>query len=226
MTMQNWLGLSTNHLVQVDTNHFLHSEVLAPFLDLQASAHSAGIDLQLFSSYRNFEKQSNIWNRKWNGQLPILDANNKSLNVESLNDIDKMHAILRWSALPGASRHHWGTDVDVYDKRSVLTYDQRFELVSDEYTGTGPCAALSQWLDENAAQFGFYRPYSFYNGGIGAEPWHISFLETAESISTQFKKDKLMILLNESELAGKPIILQHFDEIYRRYVLNLGSDQL
>ena len=28
-------------------------------------------------------------------------------------------AILLWSALPGASRHHWGTDFDVFDRAAV-----------------------------------------------------------------------------------------------------------
>lgn len=223
MTMQNWLGLSNEHLVQVDDSHFLHKEALKPFLALQASAQSAGIDLQLFSSYRDFEKQLSIWNRKWNGQLAILDANNNPLDTNILTDTEKMHAIMLWSALPGASRHHWGTDIDVYDKAAVALWGERFELISDEYSGNGPCSVLSQWLDEHAASFGFYRPYAEYTGGIGAEPWHISHRETANSIATQFDKSLLLALINKSDLAGKETIIRCFDEIYKRYILNQGS---
>lgn len=226
MTMQNWLGLNRSHLTEVQQNHFLHSDVVEPFMALQASAQKSGVDLQLFSSFRDFDKQCNIWDRKWNGELPILSADNKPIDISQISDVEKMHAIMRWSALPGASRHHWGTDFDVYDASAVKQYDQVFQLIDEEYSGNGPCADLSQWLDTYAEQFGFYRPYGRYTGGIGAEPWHISFRELAEHISGQFDKQQLLQLIHATPLAGKQTLLQHFDEIYYRYVLNQGIPKL
>ena len=63
-----------------------------------------------------------------------------------------------WSALPGASRHHWGTDFDVYDKAKIESTGKKLELIPEEYEDNGPCALLSQWLFNNAEKFGFYFP--------------------------------------------------------------------
>lgn len=223
MSMQNWLGLNTSHLTQLNDKHWLHSDVVKPFLALQTSAQKSGIDLQLVSSFRNFEKQCNIWNKKWNGQLPTLSANNQPIDMSALADNEKMHAIMRWSALPGASRHHWGTDIDVYDKSAVVKSGQKFQLIAEEYTGNGPCAALNSWLTEYSEEFGFYRPYSRYCGGIGAEPWHLSFHSLAVNISEQFDKLQLLALIKSSSLAGKPTVMQHFEQIYCQYILNQGK---
>jgi len=32
---------------------------------------------------------------------------------------EKIASILRWSALPGTSRHHWGTDLDIIDAKAL-----------------------------------------------------------------------------------------------------------
>ena len=56
-----------------------------------------------------------------------------------------MRAILHWSALPGASRHHWGTEIDVID-RAALLHGQLAQLVPDEYAADGVFAKLGLWL--------------------------------------------------------------------------------
>ena len=48
-------------------------------------------------------------------ERPLLDANNQPLDALQLGETERLHAILHWSALPGTSRHHWGTDLDIYD---------------------------------------------------------------------------------------------------------------
>ena len=45
-----------------------------------------------------------------------------------------IETILLWSALPGGSRHHWGTDVDVFDAAAVApgnACDRKLLSVSD-----------------------------------------------------------------------------------------------
>ena len=39
---------------------------------------------------------------------------------------------MRWSAIPGSSRHHWGTDLDVYDAAAV-TPDYQVQLTPQEW---------------------------------------------------------------------------------------------
>ena len=93
----------------------VHREVVEPFRSLKREARTAGFDLQILSGYRSFEQQLSIWNRKASGKLAVLDSDAVALDVEALSKRELVFAILRWSALPGASRHHWGTDLDVYD---------------------------------------------------------------------------------------------------------------
>ncbi|MCZ8486094.1 D-alanyl-D-alanine carboxypeptidase family protein [Vibrio lentus] len=38
--------------------------------------------------------------------------------LQRSSEQQKLSAILRWSALPGASRHHWGCDFDVFAHQS------------------------------------------------------------------------------------------------------------
>ena len=93
----------------------LQPEVIVELLRLRSGAETAGFDLRVASSYRSFERQLLIWNNKASGLRPVLDDRGLSLDITRLSERDLAYAILRWSALPGASRHHWGTDLDVYD---------------------------------------------------------------------------------------------------------------
>ena len=74
-----------------------------------------GIDLAARSSFRDFDTQLTIWNRKWAGERPLYDRQGRPLERRQLADSQAVDAILCWSAIPGGSRHHWGSDVDVID---------------------------------------------------------------------------------------------------------------
>ncbi len=72
------------------------------------------------SSFRDFERQLAIWNGKCRGERDLLDRGRASGWMPAALDQDALvSAILLWSALPGASRHHWGTDMDVIDAAAV-----------------------------------------------------------------------------------------------------------
>ena len=75
-----------------------------------------------------------------------------------------------FSALPGASRHHWGTDFDFYDK-AAITNKYQIRLQQDEYSEGGRFAALTAWLDDNMAQFGFYKPYDELGLSLVYDPY-------------------------------------------------------
>ena len=51
-----------------------------------------------------------------------------------------------FSALPGASRHHWGTDIDVYDANAVSS-DYVVQLSLKEVGSGGVFDSLHKWLD-------------------------------------------------------------------------------
>lgn len=219
---QAWLGQHNDYLVDAGNGHRLHQEVISPFLAMQDAAQNDGIDLQLVSSFRDFDRQTAIFNRKWTGKAQLLDDNGTELSFETLSDHEKLHAILTWSALPGGSRHHWGTDIDVYDRAAVHNWGGDFSLVESEYLSGGPCHNLSCWLADNMEQFGFYRPFSVNRGGVAIEPWHLSFKSTASNFENARNLDGFTQAIEQSDIEGKACILPQLSNLYNRYVLNKG----
>lgn len=218
----DWLGRGQPLLADAGHDHRLHPDTLTAFLALQQAAQNDGIDLQIVSSFRDFQRQCAIWNKKWRGETPLLDRDGQPLCYESLSDVQKMHAILMWSALPGTSRHHWGSDLDVYDKTAVQAWSGRFSLVESEYTEGGPCYQLNQWLNQHMHTYGFMRPFAEYRGGVAQEPWHLSHQPSAKAFEQQRSLASLVQAIENSELEGKATVLAHVEEIYHRYVLNQG----
>lgn len=214
------MGLDSSHIVKINPQHGLIEPAKLAFEAMQIAAQNDGIDLQLVSSFRSFERQLAIWQSKWSGQKTILDIHGSPLDFQDMDDVQKVHGIMTWSALPGASRHHWGTDMDVFDKRSVESCAQPFELVSTEYEKGGPCYLLNCWLDAHAKTFGFYRPYHEYNGGVAPEPWHLSYQPVAEKIIEKLDTQRLKEQITSTEIGGKKVILQYLDTLFQRYTLN------
>lgn len=217
---QQLLGLDENFLVSSPELHCrLHPETLAAVLDLAARAANFGFILRIASSFRSFERQLLIWNDKAKGKRAVLDSAGVPLDVAKLTDREKVFAILRWSALPGASRHHWGTDLDVYDASRIADNYQLQLTVAETETG-GPFADFHRWLDKEltnpACQF--YRPYSEDKGGVAPEPWHLSYAPLAKNYAQLFTADVLREHIEQSPLELKDAVLENFDEIFQRYV--------
>ena len=219
MTQDQLLGLDESHLILVGRGpHRLTAATAAAFNDMQVAAAYEGFNLQAASSWRSFERQLAIWNGKWRGERPLLDADNQPLDALQLDDMERLHAILRWSALPGTSRHHWGTDLDIYDP-DCLPVGTRLALEPWEYEAGGWFADLGEWLGDHMSDFGFFLPYAKpldAAQGVAYEPWHISFaLESAEQ---RLDPDALALCLQQADIEGKACILSHLDEILARYV--------
>lgn len=198
----------------------LAQETAAAFCQLQQAAAGRGFDLQLVSGYRNFQRQAAIWNAKLSGARPVFDLAEQQVSLDKLAGIDKLTAVLLYSALPGASRHHWGTDLDLYDRAAVAS-DYQPQLLVSEYDTDGPFHPASQWLAEHAHQYGFFLPYRRYQGGVAAEPWHLSYRPLAESYLASFRQDMLANAIEQSELLEKSLILEHLPTLFQRYVMNI-----
>src|SRR5450631_3359033 len=145
-------GQARTHISAVaDPQCLLHAHVVTPFLNLRSAAHNDGIDLLPLSSFRDFSRQLAIWNGKFSGERPMYDAAGQALEAGALAPAARIDAILLWSALPGASRHHWGTDLDLID-RNAAAVDQ-IKLTREEFAPGGPFARLDQWLEVHAPRF-------------------------------------------------------------------------
>jgi LAS superfamily LD-carboxypeptidase LdcB len=215
-------GRVRSHVVQLDALHAaLHHAVVEPFQSMRAAAARDGIELCVFSSFRDFHAQAAIWNRKYRGERPLYGRDGQPLEHAALDEDELLDAILLWSALPGASRHHWGTDIDVYDS-AAMPAEYRVRLVPAEFAMDGVFARLSRWLDENLRRFGFFRPYDADRGGVHPEPWHLSYAPIALAAAEAVTVDLLADALNDAEVLGKARLVQRLPEIHARFVANVG----
>lgn len=158
-------------------------DVWAAFDALAAEARHAGFDLRVASGYRSFSRQLMIFNAKACGDRPTLDDDDRPVDLEALPLASRIEAILRFSALPGGSRHHFGTDIDVYDAAAMPPH-YRLSLCQAEVCAGGLFDPLHCWLDERIASgesHGFYRPYDRDRGGVAPERWHLSYAPLARS---------------------------------------------
>ncbi|CAH7003030.1 D,D-carboxypeptidase family protein [Vibrio chagasii] len=223
MTPEQLTGQSDSHLAPslIGTKTFLvHSDAIDDLNRLIEAAQLAGFKMEIASGFRDYERQSLIWNRKFSGEAPILDSDSQPLDASTLTEHQKLSAILRWSALPGASRHHWGCDFDVF-ARNHLPEDTQLQLEPWEYL-TGHQQAFYQWLSIHASQFGFFFPYSRDLGGVAIEPWHISHRSVSELCLSQLSPTLLGKQLRSKPILGYEIIMEQLDEIYARFVANIS----
>lgn len=223
MTPQQLTGRDSSHLAPLligKKSFLVNSDVKQDLLQLKLAAEDKGFRFHIASGFRSFDNQLSIWNRKLSGTVAIHNADNTPLDISSLNEEEKVRAILNWSALPGASRHHWGTDFDVYDA-AALPKDQSLLLEPWEYQ-SGHQAEFSQWLTRHAEQFGFFFPYDQYRGGVAYEPWHISHLKSSKCNLAQLSLNILFQQLNKSEIMARETVLTLLEEIYNNYVTNIN----
>lgn len=220
------IGGYEGHLVEVPGLKVrLHRSVLTPFLSLQKKAHQAGFALEPVSGFRSFESQLRIWNEKAEGKRLLLDADEKPLDPKSLSPRDLVYAILRWSALPGASRHHWGTDLDVIDRLSVPP-KYSVKLTVDEVKPGGMFSELHDWLDRHMAEEGFFRPYQKDLGGVQPERWHLSHGPTSQLLYSSHSESILAERIQNSPLLLKEVVLKELPEIFERFFLRVSDAEL
>ena len=211
-------GRATTHVVEVPAFALSLQPDAALALDaLCRSALRAGLDPLPVSGFRSFERQLAIWNGKFRGERPLLDRLGQPLQALDLDTGARVTAILCWSALPGASRHHWGTEVDLVD-RAALTGGREPRLVAAEYAAGGPFEPLAQWLERHARRFGFYRPYGVDRGGVAPEPWHYSFAPRARDAQAALTPEVLRAALSLAAIDGRDWLLERIVELHRRYV--------
>ena len=221
MTALELTGRARSHIVELrDPPCALHANVATPFLNLRRAASAEGFDVAVASGFRDFERQLAIWNSKFAGSAPLYDGTGAPLAAAALPPPERVAAILHWSALPGASRHHWGTDLDLID-RNAIPEGYRVQLTAAEYAAPGLFAPLAEWLDANAARFGFFRPFRGILSGVQPEPWHYSFAPLAEPARRRLSVELLREALASAELFGKEHVLERLDELHARYVASI-----
>lgn len=216
-------GRAATHIREApESGARLHADGLDAVNALREASARAGHDLAIVSSFRDFARQSAIWNRKFRGEQAVFDRAGRPLEVASMSGPERVRAILIWSALPGASRHHWGTDFDVYD-RAAVPADYRPQLTVEEYIGSGPFARLNEWLAANLGNYSFFRPYRTDRGGVSPEPWHLSYAPLSVPALQALTLDVLTEAIEGSELEGREHVLAQLPAIYDKYVVSIDA---
>jgi D-alanyl-D-alanine carboxypeptidase len=153
---------------------YLLDEVYGAFVRMHEAARKDGISLVIVSATRSFDAQKRIWEAKWTGARSV-DGRNLAETVS--DPIARARIILRYSSMPGTSRHHWGTDIDI-------------NSVEHAYFESPAGRKVYAWLAANAGDFGFCQTYSRKGNdrprGYEEEPWHWSYCPIAKHYLKQY----------------------------------------
>ncbi|WP_298734426.1 DUF4157 domain-containing protein [uncultured Chitinophaga sp.] len=93
---------------------------------------------------------------------------------------ERLDIILKFSALPGTSRHHWGTEVDLNSVEVADWKPGKKDSLAD----------LDTWLQANAPKVGLIQSYTAgRKGGYSEEPWHYSYAPIAEGLRKRYNRE-------------------------------------
>lgn len=189
----------------------LQVEVWTAYESMRKAALLEGISLRIVSGYRSYDRQLSIYNNKYNSFI-----NQGSTPSQAIAEI------LEYSTLPGTSRHHWGTDIDLIDANKPQPADP---LLEEHYHGEGNYSELKKWMDKYAESFGFYEVYSANpdRKGFRYEPWHFSYLPTAVTMLEEFLCIDPQYFTSDPNLAGREHLSQSFlEKYYNENILDIN----
>ncbi|MFN3839507.1 MAG: M15 family metallopeptidase [Cyclobacteriaceae bacterium] len=147
-------------------SQYLRKETYEAFVAMAQAAAKDGVKLVILSATRNFETQKSIWERKWQAEASIAD------------EAERAKKILLYSSMPGTSRHHWGTDMDLNN-------------LNNAYFESGEGLKIYQWLVAHAHEYGFCQPYTSKDQGrtgYEEEKWHWSYTPLSVPLLEAYKK--------------------------------------
>jgi len=179
---------------------------------MEKAAKKDGISLKIVSAHRGYERQKFIWNKKYK----------KFTEENLLEPTQAINEIIRFSTIPGTSRHHWGTEIDIIDENYS---DEINVLMSSKFEKEGIFFKIKNWLNLNSEKFGFYITYDNNpeRKGFEHEPWHYSYAPISKKMLSIFKKSDLKKLIVKDEINGSDFFSDDFIEKYKReYILDIN----
>ncbi|MBS1487945.1 MAG: M15 family metallopeptidase [Bacteroidetes bacterium] len=155
-------------------NGYLRKETFEAFKKMAVAAQKDSVPLIIISATRNFDSQKKIWENKWNGKKKV-----DGVNLTTVSDLkERCRLIMLYSSMPGTSRHHWGTDMDL-------------NSLENNYFQSGVGLKVYQWLTAHAADYGFCQPYTNKAGGRSGyeeEKWHWSYTPLSKAFLKEYVK--------------------------------------
>lgn len=155
---------------------YLRKPAYGAFVRMVQAAQEDSVALRIISATRNFAAQKRIWEAKWKGRRKV---NGQVLNIMIPNPTQRALKILEYSSMPGTSRHHWGTDIDL-------------NALTNSYFTKGEGKKVYDWLQMHAAEYGFCQVYTEQGKdrpeGYQEEKWHWSYLPLAQQFLQQYNE--------------------------------------
>ena len=191
----------------------LEKNTFQAFKKMRNAAKKDGIDLKIVSSYRSYERQKLIWNNKFI----------KYTQEFKLDPKEAIDEIIRFSTIPGTSRHHWGKEIDIIDGKFS---DEKNVLISEKFMKGGIFFNIKKWLDKNSEKFGFYITYDDdpNRKGFEYEPWHFSYYPISKKMLSLFLKSDLKKIIKTDEIKGSEYFTDEFIEMYKKeYLLDINK---
>jgi D-alanyl-D-alanine carboxypeptidase len=149
-----------------DGGHSLQEAAMNAWREMRAAAQADGVDLQLVSAYRSVDRQRQIFLVEL-GRVSVENAGREYGTDEIAAGVaDRwIQEVLRYSSIPGFSKHHSGYTIDISDPSAGHAFT--------EFRQTGGFAWISAHNYLNAKRFGFIPSYP--DGaevqGPEPEPW-------------------------------------------------------
>jgi D-alanyl-D-alanine carboxypeptidase len=186
------------------------------------------------SPYRSYKQQDAIWTQKYNFTRDPFDKISPAAAAKygltagdkwdkdnpahrqawkALSPDEKQQEILQASSGPGTSRHHWGTDIDL------------FSTEPGDFEGGGGHDAEYQWLTQHAQEYGFeqtYTPASTAGGKVGyfEERWHWSYVPAADPLQQWAADNPGQVQKELSSSWGNEPKYSYLREHYTDYMQN------
>jgi len=202
----DFVKLAPKHASRNDM--FLRKETYDAFIQMYEAAKQEGVPLLIISATRNFERQKQIWEAKWTG-AQLVGGEDISKTIKT--PVERALKILEYSSMPGSSRHHWGTDIDLNN-------------LSESHFQTPEGRKMYEWLREHAAEYGFCQPYSPQGkdrpNGYHEEKWHWSYMPIAKKLTVLARKNLKDEMISGFKGAETAVSIG----VVKNYVLGINSE--
>jgi len=191
-----------------ESGQFALPGVMQSFWKLKERAAQDGWHLILNSGYRSFKSQASIWNR----------YNRLYRKTDKLDAEGRVRATMTLVSVPGLSRHHWGTDLDISERRL------RGQLVNVQPATPAKIVEFYDWMDLNAPKFGFCKVYLGKKGAVRDEPWHWSYFPYSRIYESQFKSIQDFHRILDIHVDDVKYLMRHFPEVFKQETRSFNTD--
>ncbi len=196
-------------------DYLLQKSANEAYIAMKNEAEKSGIKIHIVSSYRSFDHQKQIWTRKYRKNIADGLTPQKSINK-----------IIEYSTIPGTSRHHWGTEIDIVDGNFINTPN----LLSENNFKKGfPFFKLKTWLQDHANTFNYHIVYTNdpNRSGFKYEPWHYSYKPLSIEYLKQYRDLNLVQILKNEKIEGSEYFSNDFFQTYyKENILDINPELL